>query len=203
METPPPPWAPAPVLGHPPSAEVSPELGGPLLCVTWCPRPLGLSLALSPLQPPPGCLSPGMRCPEPVLLQAGQCQLSQPLLTAEMLQSLHHLHGPELDSVQSVPVSCTGQPSSGPSTPGLASLVWSRGKGSPPSTSCVTAASAAQDAVLHCCRSALLACGHPGVLQDPAKLQFFNWVAPSRYRCLYLLLPKDTAQHLPLNCHPC
>lgn len=135
METPPPPQAPAPVLGHPPSAQVSPELRGPLLCVTLCPRPLELSLALSPLQPLPRCLSPGMRCPEPALLQAGQCQLSQPLVMAQMLQSLHCLHGPVLDSVQPVPVSCTGQPSSGPSTPGLASLLWSRGKGSPPSAS--------------------------------------------------------------------
>lgn len=42
--SPPPPWAAAPVLGHPPSAEVSPELRGPLLCVTLCPWPLGLPL---------------------------------------------------------------------------------------------------------------------------------------------------------------
>lgn len=170
METPPPPWAPAPVLGHPPSAEVCPELGGPLLCVSLCPWPLGLSLAPSPLQPPPGYLSAGRRCPEPALLQAGQSQLSQPLLMAEMLQSLHHLDGPVLGSLQSVPVSCTGQPSSGPSTPGLASLVWSRAEGSPPSAGCDTAPSAAQDAVLHCCRSTFLAHGHPGVQQAPAKL---------------------------------
>lgn len=174
METPPAPRAPAAVLGHPASAEGSPELGGTLLWVTLCPRPPRLSLALSPLQPPPGFSCPGMRCPEPALLQPGQCQLSQPLLMAGMLQSLHQLHGPVLDSVQSVPVSRPGQPGSGPSTAGLASLVWSRGKGSPPSASCDTAPSAAQDAVLHCCRSTLLPHGHPGVQQNPAKLQFSN-----------------------------
>ena len=150
----------------------------------------------SPLQPPPGYLSTGMRCPEPALLQAGQSQLSQPLLTAEMLQSLHHLPGPVLDSAQSVPVSCTGQPSSGPSTPGLASLVWGRGEGSPPSTGCDTALSAAQDAVLHCCRSTSLPHGHPGVQQDPAQFYFSSWPAPSRSWCLWLLLPKDRTQHL-------
>lgn len=128
METPPAPRAPAAVLGHPPSAAASPELGGPLLWVTLCPRPPGLSLAPSPLQPPPGFSCPGMRCPEPALLQAGQCQLSQPLLMAETLQSLHQLHGPVLDSVQSVPVSRPGQPSSGPSTPGLPHCCGAEGK---------------------------------------------------------------------------
>lgn len=136
-------------------------------CVSLCARgPWGCPWPCPLCSLSSGFLSPGMRCPEPALLQAGQSQLSQPLLMAEMLQSLHHLHGPVLDSVQSVPVSHTGQPSSGPSTPGLASLVGSRGKGSPPSTSCDTAPSAAQDTVLHCCRSTLLACGHPAVQRD-------------------------------------
>jgi len=43
--------------------------------------------------------------PEPSLPQAEQSQLSQPLLTEEMLQSLNHLHGPSLDSLQYVHVS--------------------------------------------------------------------------------------------------
>ncbi|KAK4830703.1 hypothetical protein QYF61_012872 [Mycteria americana] len=38
--------------------------------------------------------------PQPSLLQAQQSQLSQPFLIGEMLQSLHHLHGPLLDSLQ-------------------------------------------------------------------------------------------------------
>ena len=43
--------------------------------------------------------------PEPSVLQTGQSQLSQPFLNGEMLQSLHHLHGPSLDSLQYVRVS--------------------------------------------------------------------------------------------------
>ena len=39
------------------------------------------------------------------LLQTEQSQLSQPLLTGEVLQSLHHLGGPLLDSLQYVQVS--------------------------------------------------------------------------------------------------
>jgi len=38
--------------------------------------------------------------PELQLLEAQQCQLSQPLLIQEMLQCLKHLHGPLLGSLQ-------------------------------------------------------------------------------------------------------
>lgn len=44
-----------------------------------------------------------MRFPEPLLLHAEQSQLSQPLLTGEMLQEFHHLCGPSLDSLQYTP----------------------------------------------------------------------------------------------------
>ena len=59
------------------------------------------------MHPPFRYLYTLMRSPEPSLLQAGQSQLSQPFLTEEMLQSLHHLHGPLLDCLQYVFLSCT------------------------------------------------------------------------------------------------
>jgi len=44
---------------------------------------------------------------EPFLLQAKQPQLSQPVLTGEVLQSLDDLHGPPLDSLEQVHVFLT------------------------------------------------------------------------------------------------
>lgn len=41
---------------------------------------------------------------QPSLLQAEQALVSQPFLTQEMLQALHHLYSPLLHSLQNFPV---------------------------------------------------------------------------------------------------
>ena len=69
------------------------------------------------------------------LLYAEQCQLSQPFVIGEMLQSLSHLCGPLLDCLQYVPIFHTEEPRTGHSAPGVAMPVLSRGEGSPPLTS--------------------------------------------------------------------
>jgi len=77
-----------------------------LLCFVLCPLPLVLSLdttekslAPSSLHPPFRYLHTLIRSPLS-LLQVKQSQLFQPFLTEEMLQSLNHLCGPLLDSLQ-------------------------------------------------------------------------------------------------------
>ncbi|PKU46071.1 gamma-aminobutyric acid receptor subunit alpha-4 isoform x1 [Limosa lapponica baueri] len=76
-----------------------------LLCFTLCLLPPVLSLgttekslALSSLFPPIRYFYTWIRSPDPSHLLAKQSQLSQPFLVGEMLQSLHHLCGPLLDS---------------------------------------------------------------------------------------------------------
>jgi len=79
----------------------------------------------------------GKILPKPSLLQAGQSQLSQPVLTQDTLQSLHHLRGPSLDFPPPAPVCpclLRWEPRTGHSTPGVASPEQSRGEGSPLST---------------------------------------------------------------------
>ena len=90
---------PVPVASHPHSFSL-------------CPLPLVLSLGTTEKSLAPSSLHPPFRysytltrSPEPSLLQAEQPQLFQPFLTGEMLQSLHHLSGPSLDSLQYVHIS--------------------------------------------------------------------------------------------------
>ena len=104
---------------------------GDLLCFSVCPLPLTTtekSLALTTLL----SLSSGISThwwdsPEPSRLQTAQSQFSQPFLTGEMLQPIHHgaLHKT---------VSWTREPKTGHSTPGIASPRLSWGEGSPPCT---------------------------------------------------------------------
>lgn len=87
-----------------------------LLCASVYPLPLAQSLgttekslALPSLYPPFRYLWASMQCPKPPLLQAEQSQLSLPLLTGEVPQSLEHLGGPTLYSFWCVHVSfCSG-----------------------------------------------------------------------------------------------
>ena len=97
------------------------------LCFSLCPLPLLLSpgttakgLAPPSSFPPPGCLYTLIRSPCS-LLQAEQSQLSRPLRLGQMLQSLSHLCGLLLDSLQYICpcLSGSGQPRSAPSSPGL------------------------------------------------------------------------------------
>lgn len=55
----------------------------------------------------------------------------QSFLICLMFPSLHHLHSPSLDSPVDQCLSCTGEPRTGHSTPGVALLVLCRGQGSP------------------------------------------------------------------------
>ena len=76
-----------------------------LLCFSLCPLPHVLSLgthravSLAPfsLHLLFIYLYMVITSPELSLLQAEQSQLAQPFLIEEMLQSLHHLHGPSMD----------------------------------------------------------------------------------------------------------
>ena len=77
-----------------------------LLWFSSCPLPLVLSQGTTWLPPlhsvPSGICIHWRDAPEPALRQARQPQLSQPLLTEEMLQSTNHLCGPVLDLLQYV-----------------------------------------------------------------------------------------------------
>jgi len=112
------PGQPVPVLGHSHSEKVFPDvqreppvfLRGNLLCFSLCPLPLVLSLgttekylSLSSLHSPFRYLCTLIRS-SLRLLQAEQSQLPQPFIMGEMLQSLNHLCGPLLDSLQHVHV---------------------------------------------------------------------------------------------------
>jgi len=79
------------------------------LCFSFCPLPPVLSLGITEQSPAPTASHPPcrylltlMRSPLSLLLQAEESQLSQPLLTGEMLQSMNQLCGPLLDSLQYV-----------------------------------------------------------------------------------------------------
>lgn len=100
-----------PVLGHPHSEEVCPDVQKePLIFESLEPGPLVLaldttekSLALSSLHSPFRYLYTLMNSHPLGPLHSSQ--LSQPFLIAQMLQSLHHPCGPFLDSLQYVHVS--------------------------------------------------------------------------------------------------
>ena len=62
------------------------------------------SLALPSLTPHQICLHIANNWPEPSLLQTNPSQLSQSLLTCQMLQTLNHLRGPLVDVFQYVHV---------------------------------------------------------------------------------------------------
>ena len=64
--------------------------------------------------------------PKPFLFQATHLQLSQPLLIGEILQFFYHICGPTLNSFQCDHVSCTGEPITAYSTPGMAPPVLTR-----------------------------------------------------------------------------
>jgi len=107
-----PPRQPVSVLVHPQSEKVFLIFRHNLLYFSLCVMPLVLSLdtaiksvALSSLHSPFRYLYALIRSlPEPFLLQAKQSQFSQPFLTGEVVQFLYRLHGPSLDSLQSVHV---------------------------------------------------------------------------------------------------
>ena len=86
-----------------------------------------------------------------------------------MLQCLNHRHGPSagLSPVCPCP-SCTGEPSTGPSTPGVASPVLSRGEGSPSLDWQCFASPGNHSPSLH--KGTSLPHGQPGAHQDPQVL---------------------------------
>lgn len=68
--------------------------------------------------------------PEPPFLHAEQLHLSQPFLTRELSQSLYHFLWPYVGPFPLCPcISCTGRPTSGHRTPGMASPLQSRERG--------------------------------------------------------------------------
>ena len=105
-----------------------------------------------------------------------------------MLQSFHHLCGPSLDSPVSPGLFCTGEPRTGPSTPGVASPVPSRGD--PWAIPClmqprIPFASFAVRA--HCCLLFNLV-----FIRIPTSFspKLSTWVTPSLYWCMGLFLPR-------------
>jgi len=123
---------------------------------------------------------------KPCLLEAEQSQLSQHFLVVEMFQSLNSCHGPSLDSLQFICLSCIGEPRTGHSTPGVTSPVLCRGEGSSPSVLLALLCLMQPNNILafFCCKDILLAHIQLGVHQTPssfsAKLHS-SWVAPSIY----------------------
>lgn len=103
-------------------------------------------------------------CPEPPF-QAEQPQLSQPFLFGVMLQTLHHLCGTSLDSLQYV---CVFPVSGSTGVLGTVLQVWPHQRWvqwkdhlSQPAGK--TLRHTAQDTIsLHCCKATLLAHLHPG-----------------------------------------
>lgn len=91
---------PVSVLSHLHSKELFPEVQREvsLFQFVLCCAPLKKSLV-------PSLYSPFRYLQTSPLLQTEQYQISQPLLTVEVLQSFHHLCGPMLDSFQQVQVS--------------------------------------------------------------------------------------------------
>ena len=75
-------------------------------------------------------------------------------------------HGPLLESLQCTHLSCTGEPRAGPSTPGVASPLLSRGKGSPLSAGSALPNAAQGTIHLLCCKGTLLPHGQFGVYWD-------------------------------------
>ena len=100
----------------------------------------------------------------------------QPFLVGEMLQSLHHLHGPLLDSLQRAPISCTGVPRTD-----------------------TVLLHTAQDTISHVSHKAtLLAHVSAPVTQDCSAKPLCSWAPPSRYWCWGLFLPRCRTLHLSL-----
>lgn len=119
------------VASPPPQAACAsaPQAGGKLFLMGR-EKPWGSVCAHRPqswlptwLRPPSRYVHTSVRSPEP--------------LTGELLQSSELLSGLSLDSSSlshlSPRLSCTGEPRTGPSTPGVAPPALSRGEGCPPS----------------------------------------------------------------------
>ena len=111
---------PMPVIHHSHSKKKVSWCSGKTLCFSLYAVPLVLSLGTTEKRVPSVSFAPSLQVftytdempPEPSLLQAEQPHLFQPFLPGEILQPLHHLSGPSLDSLQyTAPyLSCTGEP---------------------------------------------------------------------------------------------
>lgn len=113
---------PVPVFGHPHNRSSFLLCSDGISCALICAQYLVLlsstekSLALSFLQPHAGYLYTQIRLPW-AFTSPGW---TVPALVWQVLQSLHCLYGPLLNSLQCVPVSWTAKPSTGPSAPHVA-----------------------------------------------------------------------------------
>jgi len=124
--------------------------------------------------------------PEPSLLQAEQSQLSQPFLIGEMHRTLHHLHGPLLNSIQYVHVRLVLR------SPELDATVrvWPHQYGTEdkdhfPQPASSALSDASQDTIRPLCsKGALLAHVQPSVQQDqvPFRQAAFQMGGPQQVR---------------------
>lgn len=116
------------------------------------------------------CSLPPIRylCPSWAFSSLGwTVQLSQAFITEEILLSVHHLHGPVLDSVQYIHVSFVLRiPEMDSALLMCTNPCWAEGKGLFPLPGGKTPPSAAQEAVGVCHNGALLGHGQPADYQD-------------------------------------